>query len=208
VPRQLALDADRQLAMTIPPELGANLGSDHAVRARYGTGTWSQQTASSGASFRAEAVGGFGYCILEPAVSASQYAVSVTVTGASAAAIVGLAVQTSEQLDRGAAVLCYPSERRVAAVDLTAIRSQIANEYEKATTDYVPVAEACLPHASFDEITIRVVVRSDVVEAFVADTACLTYRLPVRAAGPIALLTQAGSARFADVRVQLADQFG
>ena len=206
VPRQLALD-DGQLAMTMPAEIGANLGSELPVQARYGTGAWSQEPTAAGSSFAVEAVGSFGYCMLQPAADAAHYSVSVTVTGGTSAAIFGLAVQTNEQLDRGAAVLCYPSERRVAAVDLTAARSEIANEYEKATTEYAPVAEACLPQASFDDITIRVVVRSDVVEAFVADTVCLTYRLSVREAGPIALLIQDGSARFTDVRGQLLDQF-
>jgi beta-fructofuranosidase len=207
VPRQLGLNKDRQLAMTIPAEVTRSLGGDLQLLARHGTGTWTQEP-DPGASFRVEAGGGFGYCILETDANAANYAVSVTVTGASAAAIVGIAVQTDEQLDRGAAVLCYPREQRLAAVDLTAARSEIANEYEKATTEYAPVAEAFLPAASFDPIVIRVVVRSDVVEAFVADTVCLTYRLSIREAGPIALLIQDGSATFTDIRAQFLDQLG
>ena len=99
-------------------------------------------------------------------------------------------------------------EQRVVAADLTAARSEIANEYEKATTEYASVAESCLPHATFDPITVRVVVRSDGVEAFVADTVCLTCRLSTRAAGSIALLIQDGSARFTDVRAQVIYQPG
>ena len=206
IPRELRLDASRQLAMTMPAEIVAGLAGELPLRASSGTGTWSGQDAGTATLLTAEAIGSFGYCILEPAVPAGDYSVTVTVEGARSAAIFGVAVQTNEQLDRGAAVLCYPAERRVAAVDLTATRSEIANEYEKATTEYAPVAEAYLPHATLDPITIRIVVRSDIVEAFVADTVCLTYRLSVRKAGLVALLLQDGSARFVDIRGQLLDR--
>ena len=205
VPRELSVDASRQLAMTVPAEIIAGLGGELPLRASFGTGTWSGRDADRATSLAAEAIGSFGYCILEPAAAAGDYSVSVTIEGARSAAIFGVAVQTNEQLDRGAAVLCYPAERRVAAVDLTATRSEIANEYEKATTEYAPVAQAYLPHATFDAITITIVVRSDVVEAFVADSVCLTYRLSAREAGPIALVLQDGSARFVDIRGQLLD---
>ena len=105
--------------------------------------------------------------------------------------------------DRSARLGRYPSVASPSR--LTAARSEIANEYEKATTEYAPVAEAYLPHATFDRITIRIVVRSDVVEAFVADTVCLTYRLSEREAGLVALLLQDGSARFVGIRGQLLD---
>jgi beta-fructofuranosidase len=205
IPRELALDASGQLAMTLPAAIIAGLGEELPLRASYGTGVWSGHDADTATFLTAEATGSFGYCILAPATPATDYSVTVTVEGAQSAAIFGVAVQTNEQLDRGVAMLCYPAERRVAAVDLTASRSEIANEYEKATTEYAPVAEAYLPHATFDPITIRIVVRSDVVEAFVADTVCLTYRLSVREAGPVALLLQDGSARFVDIRGQLLD---
>lgn len=205
VPRELTLDASRQLTMTLPTEIVAGLGEELPLQVRSGTGTWSGQAADTATILSAEAIGSFGYCILEPATPAGDYSVTVTVEGGQSAGIFGVAVQTNDQLDRGAAILCYPGEQRVAAVDLTATRSVIANEYEKASTEYAPVAEAYLPHATFDPITIRIVVRSDIVEAFVAGTVCLTYRLSVREAGPVALLLQDGSARFTDVRGQLLD---
>lgn len=93
------------------------------------------------------------------------------------------------------------------AVDLTAARSEVANEYEKATTEYASVAEGSLPSSSFDEIPIQVIVRGDLVEAFVADTVCLTYRLSAREAGLTALLIQDGSAQFSDVRGHLVGHF-
>jgi len=205
VPRQLSLAASGQLGTRLPDEIGR--GPELASTPGYGSGDWSAAPGRPGPSFDVEAPGRFGYCMLSPARDAGQYLISATVTGAGSAAIFGLAVQTSEQLDRGLAILCYPSERRVCAVDLTAARSEVANEYEKATTEYASVAEGCLPAVSFDHITITVLVRGDLVEAFVADRVCLTYRLPVREAGSTALLIQDGSGRFSDVRGHLVGHF-
>ncbi len=48
---------------------------------------------------------------------------------------------------------------------------------------------------------MQVVVRGDLVEAFVASSASLTYRLPRVDAGVIALVVQDGSVRFSDVKI-------
>ena len=220
VPRELSLKARAQLGVSVPAELVANLGRSLPYVPEYGSGQWSEPSentagngpagsaGSAGYAFEVESVGSFGYCILRPAEPADQYVLSATVTGGENAAIFGLAVQTNEQLDCGVAVLCYPSESRVCAVDLTAARSEVANEYEKATTEYASVAESCLPGAPFDAITMTVVVRGDVVEAFVADAVCLTYRLSAGEAGSVALLVQDGSAQFTDVRGRLVGHFG
>jgi beta-fructofuranosidase len=202
VPRELVLDDSGQLAMRLPGEVLAGLGASVPLSARYGSGAWT----SSGSSFTAAADGRFGYCVLSLPSGTAEYAVSLTVRGAGDAAIFGVAVQTNDELDRGAAIVCYPGERRVAAVDLTAARSEIANEYEKATTEYAPVAEGCLPGNTFGELAITVLVRNDVVEAFVADSVCLTYRLATRDAGQIALLIQDGSGTFLDVKGRLLGQ--
>jgi beta-fructofuranosidase len=203
VPRELILDSAGQLAIRPVAELAGTARLELSYLASYGAGRWSQQAGPAGTEFTVDSLGGFGYCILRPPVPAAGYTLSVTVSGSQHAAIFGLAVQTNEQLDCGLAVLCYPGEKRVSAVDLTAARSELANEYEKATTEYASVAEACLPGRAFDALTLSVVVRGDVVEAFVADTVCLTYRLPTAVAGSVALLIQDGSARFTDVRGQL-----
>jgi beta-fructofuranosidase len=207
VPRELWLGAQGQLGMQVPDEIDLSLGCELAHTARYGSGEWAAEPGGAGSSFGVEASGRFGYCMLNPAQDTDQYVISATVSGAGGAAIFGLAVQTNEQLDCGVAILCYPRERRVCAVDLTAARSEVANEYEKATTEYASVAEGCLPSSSFDEIPIQVIVRGDLVEAFVADTVCLTYRLSAREAGSTALLIQDGSARFSDVRGHLVGHF-
>jgi beta-fructofuranosidase len=214
IPRELSLDSAGQLAMRPAAELSAISGSELSYLASYGSGAWAAVPAgavpagavpagAAGPQFTVDSPGGFGYCILRPAVPVASYTLSVTVSGGQDAAIFGLAVQTNEQLDCGVAVLCYPGERRVSAVDLTAARSELANEYEKATTEYASVAEGCLPGHAFDAVTLSVMVRGDVIEAFVADTVCLTYRLPTAVAGSVALLIQDGSARFTDVRGQL-----
>jgi beta-fructofuranosidase len=206
VPRQLSLDSRGEVAMSLPGEFSARLGPEVSYRPSFGSGLWSQAGGPGGLELAASSAGGFGYCILHPDRGADQYSVSVTVSEAQDAAIFGLAVQTNERLDSGVAMLCYPSERRVCAVDLTAARSELANEYEKATTEYASVTESCLPAAAFDVMTLRVVVREDVVEAFVADTVCLTYRLPTAQSGAVALLIQDGSARFTEIRGQLVGQ--
>jgi beta-fructofuranosidase len=211
VPRELILDSSGQLAMRPAAELSAIPGGTLSYLASYGSGSWSAAPSPSGTGpsgtaateFTVDSLGGFGYCILCPADPVARYTLAVTVSGGQDAAIFGLAVQTNEQLDCGVAILCYPGERRVSAVDLTAAKSELANEYEKATTEYASVAEGCLPGHAFSELTLSVVVRGDVVEAFVADTVCLTYRLPTAEAGSVALLIQDGSARFTDVRGQL-----
>jgi beta-fructofuranosidase len=199
VPRELSLGSAGQLAIRPVAELSALSGRELSYLASYGSAAWS----AAGSEFTVDSPGGFGYCILNPVVPAARYTVTVTVSGGQDAAIFGLAVQTNEQLDCGVAILCYPGERRVSAVDLTAARSELANEYEKATTEYASVAEGCLPGHAFDALTLSVIVRGDVVEAFVADTVCLTYRLPTAEAGSVALLIQDGSARFTHVRGQL-----
>jgi hypothetical protein len=200
VPRELSLDSGGQLALRPAAELSALSGRELSYLAGYGSALWST---GAGPEFTVDSPGGFGYCILHPVAPAARYTLSATVSGGQDAAIFGLAVQTNEQLDCGVAILCYPGERRVSAVDLTAARSELANEYEKATTEYASVAEGSLPGHSFDALTLSVIVRGDVVEAFVADTVCLTYRLPTAVAGSVALLIQDGSARFTDVRGQL-----
>jgi beta-fructofuranosidase len=202
VPRELTMNDHGQLVMRLPAEIGSPLGGEFPYTPDYGTGEWSAKPGDTVSSFEVEASCSFGYCVLRPAEQARQHVISVRVSGAADAAIFGLAVQTNEQLDCGVAILCYPREQRVCAVDLTAARSEVANEYEKAATEYASVAESSLAGTAFDEVVIRVVVREDIVEAFVADTVCLTYRLSSYEAGSIALLIQDGSARFTDVRGQ------
>jgi beta-fructofuranosidase len=208
VPRQLSLDGRGELVMTVPDELSAGEGRAVSYTASFGSGDWRQIAGPGGLEFTASSAGGFGYCILRPEAACGQYSLSVTVSEGQDAAIFGLAVQTNEQLDCGAAVLCYPSERRVCAVDLTAARSELANEYEKATTEYASVTESCLPGTAFDVMTFRVVVREDVVEAFVADSVCLTYRLSRAQSGSIALLIQDGSASFTQIGGHLVGRSG
>ncbi|HEY1639691.1 MAG TPA: hypothetical protein VGG35_03310 [Streptosporangiaceae bacterium] len=209
VPRELRLDDPARLAMRVPAEVQASLGDELGFATTPGSGQWSADSGPdgaagpAGASLRVTATGTFGYCVLRPDRPAPGYALSVTVRGGRPAAVFGVAVQTDEQLDCGAAVLCYPSEGRVCAVDLTALRSEVANEYEKAVSEYASVAESSLPLDAFDDLTIQVLVRGDVVEAFVAGTVCLTYRLPATSAGSVALVIQDGSAQFTQVRGQL-----
>jgi hypothetical protein len=162
----------------------------------FGTGEWSTTAADSGYCLDVEAAGLFGYCMLQPTGLVRDYIFSVTISGAAEATFFGVAVQTNEQLNRGLAVLCYPGCHTASGVDLAAFVPDVEN----ASTSYVPVAEASLTEGWLGELTLRVVVRGDLVEAFVGDRACITYRLASTDAGCIGLLIQDGSARFVDVR--------
>jgi beta-fructofuranosidase len=203
IPRQLELDNRGQLGLHPPVEMYANAKREVPYVTSAGTGRWTAEPGEEGGCFDVEAIGQFGFYFLRPTEVADQYIVSMTVCDAANAAIVGLAVQTGEQLDRGFAVLFYPSQHEVRGVDLSAARSEVANEYEKSVTEYAPVAEHCLAEEDFQAVTVRVVVRGDLVEAFVADAVCLSYRLTSRDPGGVALLIQDGSARFVNVRSQL-----
>ena len=90
------------------------------------------------------------------------------------------------------------ANKRVCAVDLTAVRSELANEYED--DEYAPVAESFVATAAFDPLRVQVVVRGD-LEAFISSSACLSYRLVSPEPGLIALLVQDGSASFTSVTV-------
>jgi beta-fructofuranosidase len=200
VPREIGLDGEGQLAASLPQELTVNLRPHALDEADFRTGKWSVVPGGTGATYEVESTGQFAYCVLRPDLGEGQFIVSATVR-AGDAAVVGLAVQTTEQLDSGMALLFYPREHRVSAVDLTAARSEIANEYEKATTEYASVAEGAVPRADPDAFRFQVVVRGDLAEAFVADAVTLTYRLATPEPGAVALVVQDGSARFEDVTI-------
>ena len=199
LPRELSMGEDGQLRASLPAEVVSAASPSSFGRVEFGRGAWSQSDAAEALTLSARCKGEFGYCLLHPGSTSGAYMVSATVSGADAAAV-GLAVETGEQLDRGFAVLCHLREGRALAFDLTAAWSELANEYEKATTEYSPVVDSALTGGASDELTLQVVVRGDVVEAFVADRAVLTYRLSSDG-GVVALLVQDGSATFGDIRI-------
>lgn len=147
-------------------------------------------------SLAAEAPGRFSSCLLVPTEPVESYTLSLTVRAR--AATVGVAVQTGEGLDSGMAVLCYPAEGRMRAIDLAAAQSDDDGEYELPTTEYAPFVESRLGSTSADSMAMRIVVRGDMVEAFV-DGTCFSYRLPASGTGQVALLVDDGSATFGNV---------
>jgi beta-fructofuranosidase len=203
VPRELRLDAADQLEVHLPNEVEACVYAAATSRCEhnFGTGNWTVSPDQTGFSYDVESVGHFGYCILRPENDTDSFILSVTVHGAKDAAAVGLIVQTNEQLDSGIAILCYPHQQRVSAIDVTAARSELANEYEKATTEYASVTEGSVRAAKLDPLTLRIVVRKDLVEAFVANSTTLTYRLRLPQTGAIALVVEDGTARFTNLEI-------
>jgi hypothetical protein len=185
----------------LPKEVEACVNARSGCEHRFGTGDWTLSPTQTGFSYDVNSVGHFGYCILRPTWTVESFILSVTVEGAKDAAAVGLIVQTNEQLDSGIAFLCYPHQQRVSAVDVTAAWSELANEYEKATTEYASVTEGSVRAASLDPLILRVIVRNDLVEAFVAGSTTLTYRLRLPQTGAIALVVEDGSARFTNLEI-------
>lgn len=200
VPREIGLDGEGQLAACLPQELTVKLRPQSLDEADFRIGKWSVVPGGTAASYKVESTGQFAYCVLRPDLGEGQFIVSTRVR-ARDSAVVGLVVQTTERLDSGVALLLYPREHRVCAVDLTAARSEMANEYEKATTEYASVAESAVPRADLDAFEFQVVVRGDLVEAFVGGAVTLTYRLAKTEPGAVALVVQDGTAGFGDVTI-------
>ena len=200
VPRELVLNGT-DLGIRIPQEVEPRRPQIPYV-ATYGQGAWASNAAGS---FEVEATGHFGYCLLDPADPVGEYVLSMSVSWTSGTAIVGVCVQASQRLDRGAAILCYPGENRVIAVDLGSSPplSDGSGEAERPAADYAPIVEGKLTWLSGQNVPLRIIVRNDIVEAFVGDRACLTYRLTSREAGQVALLIQDGSASFTNVSGQI-----
>jgi beta-fructofuranosidase len=195
VPRELVLSGD-DLGIRIPDEIEPD-GLDIAYGPTYGSGEWKSGPAGQ---FEVEAAGHFGHCILDPDRPADEYVLSMSLSWAPGTAMVGVAIQTSAHLDRGAAILCYPGENRVSAVDLgSAPLSDDSGEPERSAPDYAPIAEGKLAAGPSRALALRIIVRQDLVEAFVGDRACLSYRLLTREPGQVALLMQDGSASFTQV---------
>ena len=201
VPRELRLSDEDHLGVSLPNEVYASAQAIVPWANEPGTGTWSIVPSGPECFYNVESIGQFGYCVLRPAAAGDHFVVSATVSDAKDAATIGIAVQTSDRLDRGVAILCYPREGRVSAVDLTASQSELASEDEKTDSEYGSVTESALGLEAGAAITMQVVVRGDLVEAFVASSASLTYRLPRVDAGVIALVVQDGSVRFSDVKI-------
>ena len=201
IPRELRLRDEDRLGVSLPKEIDASAQAITSWADEPGTGTWSIVPSGPERSYNVESIGQFGYCVLRPAHAGDQFVVSTTVYDAKDAAMVGVVVQTSDRLDRGVAILCYPGEGRVSAVDLTATQPGLASEDEAAHAGYGSVTVSALGPEALEAITMQVVVRGDLVEAFVASSASLTYRLPRVDAGVIALVVQDGSVRFSGLKI-------
>jgi beta-fructofuranosidase len=138
VPRELVLSG-HDLGIRIPDEVQPD-GLDITYAPTCGSDGWKSGPAGL---FETAAAGHFDYCILDPDRQADEYVLSMSLSWAPGTAMVGVAVQASAQLDRGAAILCYPGENRVSAVDLgsPAPPSDDSGEPEQSAPDYAPIAE-------------------------------------------------------------------
>jgi beta-fructofuranosidase len=189
IPREISLAGD-ELAVRLPREIAVGQRQPRSYHALWGTGDWTEPSAGS---FHVEAHGRFGYCVLDPDGSAHDYVLSLSLSW-SEASIIGVVVNTNRELTAGVAILCYPNRGVVSAVDFSAPRSD--GGLEPASADYKPVAEGFLRVPTPGNVAMRIAVRGDVVEAFLGDRVCLSYRLASAADHSACLLVQHGSADF------------
>jgi beta-fructofuranosidase len=200
VPRELLLESGK-LGIRIPAKVAECKQSELAYGARYLAGDWHSETDGS---YSVDAPGHFGYCTLHPEELVDDYIFSLDMSWSVDTTIVGVALATMEKLDRGVAILCYPKENRITAVDLGSppLPSDGPGDAQQSTAGYAPVAEGRLARPQGARVPWQVVVRKGIVEAFVGGAACLSYRLSSAKPGQVALLTQDGSASFLNVRWQ------
>lgn len=201
IPRQISIAPGNRLVSTVPEEFLQAMVPTPAGDPNFGAGEWAVEGDGKQA-YCVDARGRFGYCTLQAGSASQHFALAVKMRAVDAATV-GVVVQTSKELDCGLALLWYPSEGRVRAVDLTAVRSEIANEYEKATTEYASVGEASVDDASEAGVALQVFIRGDIVEAFIAGSSSITYRLSSALGGEVALLAEDGRASFEAVQFSL-----
>ena len=172
----------------------------HALdEADFRIGKWSVVPGGTGATYEVESTGQFAYRVLRPP-GAKEDSSSRLPSGPVTPPSSGWRYKPRNSWTPGSRPF-YPRQHRVCAVDVTAARSEVANEYEKATTEYASVAEGVVPRADPNALMLQVVVRGDLVEAFIAGTVTLTYRLATSEPGAVALVVQDGSAGFENVSI-------
>lgn len=195
LPRELHVTAEGRIRMTLPGEIRDRLGSPTPLDASSLGDGWSRH----GAGFRVETPGAPATAVFETAEPSEQYAVRAVFDDLDDIYQVGVIVHTNAMIDRGVGVFYYPRIRSVRAVDMTAPPGKVTAEYETMFGQYAPVAEHDLAERPDGPVEFTVVVRGDVVEAFVGDECCLTYRSRGTTLSHAAIVAVDGSATVREV---------
>lgn len=190
LPRELRVSPSGAVTMHLPPEVREGFGELLPFTARTSDDTWR----AAGAGFVADAPGALAVSVVECQSPRESYVLRARFDSLDDVHQVGVIVHTSEMIDRGVGVFYYPRIQSIRAVDMTAPQGKVSAEYETMFGQYAPVAEHDLATVPAGAVDFTVVVRGDVVEAFVGEECCLTYRSKGTALPFAALVAVDGSA--------------
>jgi beta-fructofuranosidase len=160
LPRQITIGPDRRILAALPPELAA-------------------QTAVVFSSDGPSQVGSPGTTTVRTYTAPEHAPHSIftaTFDGLADVFEVGVAVRSNASIDQGIGVLFNPSRRSVRLVDLSGSTTKSNSEFAGVFDRYASLVQQHL-EVSDGPVRFSVHVRGDVVEAFVGDSTCLTYRM-------------------------------
>lgn len=172
LPRELRVSPAGVVTTNLPDEVRTQFGEELATAVSTVQGEWAAIDGGSAVS----AAGEVALQLLRAPGPTSRSVLSATFDGLADAYQVGVLVHTSEMLDRGVGIFYYPRTASIRAVDMTAPIGKVTAEYETMFGQYAPIAVHDLTGPLAGPVEFTVVVRGDVVEAFVGGVCCLTFR--------------------------------
>lgn len=189
LPRELHVSPAGEVQMSLPEEIRAVFGDSLSFQMAAHQGRWE----SRGEMIHVSAVGDVGIQALVVDQPAADSVLTVQFTELGDIHQVGVIVHSTEMLDSGVGVFYYPRTGSIRAVDMRAPAGRVSAEYATMFGQYAPVAEHDLTQRP-DSMRFEIVVRGDVVEAFVGGVCCLTYRSKGTAKRVAALVAIDGNA--------------
>ncbi|WP_368497732.1 family 43 glycosylhydrolase [Herbiconiux sp. A18JL235] len=196
LPRELRLDERGRITMHMPVEVEHAIGSATALTEAGGTDNWSS---IAGRGIQGNAIGTVATRVFESAEASTASVFSATFDDVDDSQLVGVVVHTNEMVDHGVGIYYYPRIHSIRAVDMKAPAGKVTAEYESMFGQYAPVAEHDLTGPLEGPVEFRVVIRGDVVEAFVGEACCLTFRSKGAESTHAAVVVVDGDARVSDI---------
>jgi beta-fructofuranosidase len=201
LPRELILRGDREIGMRLPAEVAAQFGDDLDFETTASDGAWQDDDGQ----MSVDAPGDVAIRTFQLAEPTTRSVLSATFDDLSDVYQVGVVVHTGEMLDRGIGVFYYPRTSSIRMVDMTAPAGKVTAEYETMFGQYAPIAVHDLPGPLGGPVEFTVVVRGDVVEAFVGDVCALTVRTHGEASTHAAIVVVDGSCSIGSLRWRAFD---
>lgn len=191
--RQLSLSAQGHIRMTAATEM-SRLVSDLVPNAPTSIiGAW----ATDANGFKVATVGNLAVMVFEAEEEVDSACFTATFDTTSVVHQVGVAVSTNNEVGVGVAVLYYPQTGRIAMIELSSSSGPDPSVFGSGA--YAPVAEQVLSTSPVGEVSLRIIVRQDLVEAFIGGVNCLTYRTTSSPSRHVALLVHDGDCEVRDV---------